>query len=661
VKGFIWIILIVSLSVSLASAVKAQTITTVAGGGPNLLPATASNIDAPQGVAVDGSGNVFIVTPNQVYKVGTTGLLTIYAGTGFATTDNNGDGGPAKQASFVFAQGAAVDANGNLFVSDDLAGVVRRIDAGTHIITTYASAPEPHGLAFDKLNNLYIADSTGVVWKVDAKTQNVTVYAGLANIFAPPSADGTRAASANLGAPAGVAFDSQGNLFISDNFNGILYRVDAKPPHLIRTVLTGITPAIGLGVATDSSGNAYVADPVGVIKRWDASSQGATTGVILAANAGLSLPVALTVANTTLYIADFHANRIPALDIRNSDPTQQPVSTFAGNGTMGFAGDGYDASHASLFGPNGVITDAYGNLYIADSNNNVVRRVSAATNIITTYAGNAFKNSLDPQNLGDGGPATSATLFDPVGLAFDILGHLYIGDALHDRVRVVDPFLRRINTVAGTGYFAQGCDDTGAASQTALAFPSGVASDRFGTLFVTDQNFADPCLRKIDAFTRSVSKYADGSSFSLPAAAARDSTGNVYVADFAVIMKIDSHQQVTVVAGDPTNPCSSAPLQDGIPATSTSLCFPAGVAVDARGSLYISDTFNNVVRQVDASTQLIFTVAGNGIAGFSGDGGKATQAQMYSPGGLFIDSSGNLYIADMGNNRVRKVVSPSHQ
>ncbi|MBV9086074.1 MAG: hypothetical protein JOY79_01195 [Acidobacteriaceae bacterium] len=190
-----------------------------------------------------------------------------------------------------------------------------------------------------------------------------------------------------------------------------------------------------------------------------------------------------------------------------------------------------------------------------------------------------------------------------------------------------------------------------------MSFPHGVASDLFGNLFVTDDG-GDPCIRKIDAFTRNVSKYADGPPFSSPVAMARDSRGNLYVSDFGVIMKIDGQNQtITVAVGDQTHICSFPPLQDGVPATSVSLCTaPSGIALDGAGNLYYSDPDNFVVRKVAVSTGLVYTVAGNGTAGFSGDGGPATSAQLASPGGLFVDTSGNLYIADTGNNRVRKVV-----
>jgi sugar lactone lactonase YvrE len=669
-----YIVLLALLGVSLAGAVKAQTITTIAGGGPNGIPAIVSNIRLPQGVAADSVGNVFIVTSNQVYKTDTNGLLTIYAGTGFPTMAGNGDGGPATQATFAAAEGIAVDSKGNVFISDPTVSAVRRIDANTHIITTYADSTacvvsncvsQPHGLATDKQGNLFIADTTGFVWRVDAKTQAVTVFAGLGNIFANPSPNGTPAASANIGAPTGVAVDGHGNVFVADDFGGRVYRIDASATHAITTIVTGLLSPAQLGITTDKSGNMFIADPLAdTIQRWDASS-GTVTQVASATTFGF--PVAISAAgNTTLYVADFMANFIDAVDLRSA---QQPVSVFAGNGTIGFAGDGYDASQASLFFPSGVITDRFGNLYIADSRNNVVRRVSAATNIITTYAGNAFHNPNVPPfttDIGDAGPATSGTMDSPIGMAFDGFGDLYIADTFHDRIRVVDSLLKRINTVAGNG-LASGQCDTGAAARTIVTSPRGVASDFWGNLFIADQNLFDPCIKRLDAFTRNLTLYADGVAdgvpFNTPAAIVRDGAGNLYLADIGFIAKVDTHQHVTVVAGstDPNQLCIDPGL-DGISATSASLCFPAGVALDANGNLYIADTFNNLVREVDANSHQIYTIAGQGpfSQGFSGDGGPATNAQLSIPSGVFIDGSGSLLIADSGNNRIRKVVSPRH-
>jgi sugar lactone lactonase YvrE len=666
-------LILILVSFSLTTAGMGQTITTIAGGGPNGLPAAVSNLREPQGVAVDNVGNVFVSTPNQIYKIDTSGQLTIYAGNGLNAAVGTGDGGPATQAVFAFAADIAVDSSGNLFVSDQLDCIVRRIDATTHVITTYAGpfnsqgAPAaPGGIAVDKQGNLFIPVALeGVVWRVDAKTRAISLFAGGGSSTPPVYPQSIPLSKANLGGAADVALDSYGNLFVADGLNFVIYRVDGGNRHVSTIVPVNVLqPWNTYGMATDEKGNLFIADHSNSeVRRWDASSQAITTVAgnggfgfsgdgQIATQAQLNLPIAVDVfGSSTLYIADFGNNRIRAVDIRSGG--QQTISTFAGNGTLGFSGDGFSATQASLFQPNAVLRDSAGNLFIADTANNVVRRVDAFTNVISTYAGNAL-NPLTG-DIHDGGPATSGSLNLPEGVAIDIVGNVYIADTGDERIRVVDHLFHRINTIIGTGFFANDCSQTGLGTAIDLASPMGVASDYFGDLFILDQNFSDPCIRRMDAFTRNVTKYADsGSGYSLvsPAAIARDAAGNLYIADVSVIAKVDTRGRLTIVAGTPG---VLGYAGDGGAATAAELFFPTGVAVDGNGNLYIADAGNNVIRKVDAKTQVISTIAGNSLAGFAGDGGPASNSQLSLPGGVFVDANGNIYIADTGNNRIRKI------
>ena len=278
------------------------------------------------------------------------------------------------------------------------------------------------------------------------------------------------------------------------------------------------------------------------------------------------------------------------------------LTVVAGNGFHGFSGDGGPATSASLAFPRGVAVDAAGNLYIADQENGRVRKVSPG-GIITTVAGGA--SPLFP-DIGDGGPATSASLAFPRGVAVDAAGNLYIADQKNGRIRKVSPD-GTITTAVGNG---------------CLPDPSGVGC------FSGD---GGP---------------ATSASLSQPAGAAVDAAGNLYIGDFGNnrIRKVSPDGTITTVAGSgPTGFDAGGFSGDGSLATSALLNMPEGVAMDPAGNLYIADTFNNRIRKVNPSG-IITTVAGDGQEGFSGDGGPATSASLNEPAGVAVDPAGNLYI-----------------
>jgi hypothetical protein len=272
------------------------------------------------------------------------------------------------------------------------------------------------------------------------------------------------------------------------------------------------------------------------------------------------------------------------------------ITTVAGNGTQGYSGDGGPATHAELKNPAGVAVDTIGNLYIADIS--VIRKV-ASDGTITTVAGSG-KTGYS----GDGGPAISAELNSPEGVAVDGAGNLYVADSDNFVVREVNPS-GTIATVAGNGI---SCIFPGlGATSASLCYPVGVAVDNNGNLYIAD---------------------SDGNR----------------------IRKVAPGGIMTTVAGNGAPGYSG----DGGPATSARLSDPWGVAADAAGDLYIADSGNSVIRKVSPDG-MITTVAGNGSAGYSGDGGPATNAQLFEAAGVAVDPSGSLYIADTSNNRIRKV------
>ena len=335
------------------------------------------------------------------------------------------------------------------------------------------------------------------------------------------------------------------------------------------------------------------------------------------------------------------------------------IDTIAGTGTRGFSGDGGAATAAQLSGPSGVAVDGAGNLYIADSLNHRIRKVDAA-GLISTVAG-----SGTPGFGGDSGPARQAQFALPSSVAADSLGNLYIADTFNHRIRRVDAATGIVDTVAGNGTSGFGGDD-GPALQAQLARPYGVALDSSGNLYIADS--FNHRIRKVDAAGLISTVAGNGTSgfggdgraalqaqLNNPVGVATDSSGNLYIADSDNdrIRKVDAAGLISTAAGNGTSGFSG----DGSSALQAQLDNPVGVAADGAGNLYISDWDNQRIRRVDAATGLVATIAGNGTLGFGGDDGPGTAALLAFPRGLAVDVSGNLYIADTLNNRIRRLTS----
>ncbi|HWE49649.1 MAG TPA: SBBP repeat-containing protein [Bryobacteraceae bacterium] len=521
-------------------------------------------------------------------------------------------------ASLNGPQAVAVDKSGNVFFIDG--NSVFRLDATTKLLTltagsgtagfsgdnglaTGAQLNAPSGLALDSSGTLYIADTNnGRIRKI---TNGVitTVSGNLA----------IGGVSSQLYNPGGVAVDPSGNLYIADTFNNRVLEFSAG----VITLIAGGGGIAGFGgdngvavnaqlnkpggVAADSSGNLYIADSgnyrIRKVTKGIITTVAGTGTVNLsgdngpAANAGFSASKIALDSSGNLYIADTFNNRIRKI-------TSGTITTAAGGGSS--QADGPAAS-AQIY-PNDVTVDSAGNIYIAETvYANSIRKISSGA--IATLAGSAASSGLQ---LGDTGPATGARLNSPQGIAVDSSGHVFIADTANNSIREVSGGV--INTVAGNRV-AGFSGDNGAGSSARLNTPEGVAVDSSGSFYIADT--ANNSIRKV--------------------------TGGV----------------ITTVAGNQAKGFSG----DNGPAASASLNQPAAVAVDSSGNLYIADTGNSRIRKVSAS--VITTIAGNGTAGFSGDGGAATSAQLSAPSGVALDSAGNLYIADTGNNRVRRITNGS--
>jgi hypothetical protein len=331
------------------------------------------------------------------------------------------------------------------------------------------------------------------------------------------------------------------------------------------------------------------------------------------------------------------------------------ITTVAGNGTNGYSGDGGAATDARLYQPHGVVVDGSGSLFIADLANYRVRRVST-NGIITTVAGNGT-------NLysGDGGAATNASLWLPSGVAVDGSGNLLIADPGNNRIRKVDAN-GTITTLAGNGTGGYS-GDGGLATNAQLNYPYGVAVDGSGNLFVAD--WENDSIRKVGTNGIIVTVAGNGTdgysgdgglatnaSLYRPSDVAVDGPGNLFIADSAnyCVRKVSTNGIITTVGGNGSYGYSG----DGGAATNARLAGPEGVAVDGSGNLYIADWGNGRIRKV-GTNGIITTVAGNGNGGYPGDDGPATSASLSGPSGVALDGTGNLFIADEFNNRIRRI------
>jgi autotransporter-associated beta strand protein len=318
--------------------------------------------------------------------------------------------------------------------------------------------------------------------------------------------------------------------------------------------------------------------------------------------AEINQPQALAVdAAGDIFIADTNNNVI-----REVNHATGVITTVAGNGTAGYYGDGKSATAAELDNPEGVAVDAAGDIFIADSRNNRIREVNHATGVITTVAGGG---SGRHGNIGDGGPATAARLASPDGVAVDAAGDIFIADYGDDRIREVNT-KGVISTVAGDGAASYG-GDGGLATAAQIYEPGGVAVDAAGDIFIADSG--NNCIREVD--------HATGI--------------------------------ITTVAGNGAGTAGYS--GDGGQAVAAEFDWTGYVAVDAAGDIFIVDSSNNLIREVNHATGIVTTVAGNGTAGYSGDGGLATAAEIDGPSAVAVDAAGDLIIADCSNNTIRKV------
>ena len=347
----------------------------------------------------------------------------------------------------------------------------------------------------------------------------------------------------------------------------------------------------------------------------------------------------------------------------------QIINTVAGNGSWGYAGDGGPAISAELYSPSAVAVDDSGNFYIADMINDRIRKVNN-TGTISTIAGNGYNAGASGGYTGgysgDGGPATAAELYWPSSIAIDATHNIYFTDAGNNCIRKITP-AGIISTIAGTdtaGYSGDG----GPASAARLFYPQGLTLDNKGNMFIAD--CFNNRIRKIDTAgiisTIAGNGYgsgsdsggysgdggpADSAELFWPFALAVSPSGSVFIVDMNnnCIRKVDTSGIITTIAGNDTIPGYNG---DGIMADSAELNSPDGITLDTFGNIYIADAGNDRIRKIGLDN-MITTYAGDGIGGFAGDGGLCSDAELFSPAGIIFDNSGNMYIADQANYLIR--------
>jgi trimeric autotransporter adhesin len=687
------------------SARAQNVVTTVAGGGPNNLPKLDANLVAPTGLTFDTNGNLYVVDQLgfRVYKIDGTGQLTVVAGNGLQGF--GGDGGPAVRAQLYSPCGAAVDHSGNVFVIDG--SLIREIVAATGIIQTAAGISteggfagdggpaisaqlnSPKGIFIDGSDNIFIADTlNNRIREILASTGVIQTVAGGGG----ENGDGFPATSTSLNQPMGLAVDPSGSIFFADSLDARVREVNATTGVLETVAGGGVPNGNGVqngqpatsavlsdptGVAIDGSGNLFITDH-GSRMTLEVSATTKDIQIIAGAAPGApggsatstplgSLSGIVVDSSEEVFITDL-------LVVYEVVPASNTIQVFAGNESASFSGDGFAAAGAALSLESvagGLSVDGSGSLFIADTNNGRIREVSNATEIIDTVAGGgtesiqtnlpALAASLKPKHVsidangnifftsgnyvlegvattgnlaivagnassgsyGDGGPAIDAALSSPTGLTCDTYGNIFVVDAGNSKIREIVASTGAIQTVAGSG--SRGYSGDGGLAINASIIPGNIFVDRAGNLFI-----------------------AEG----LP-----DNVPGKYTGDIREVFTGTGIIQTVVGNGNLETPVGSTDIGDGGPATSASL-YPSGVYVDGSGNIFIADQANFRIREVLASSGIIQSIAGNGVNGFSGDGGSALNAQFGVLGDIGFDPTGNLYVVDTTANRIREISGP---
>lgn len=608
------------------------TMATLAGTEAADVPA----LDDIQGVAADAGGNVYFSQPSRhrIYLVNRAGVVTVVAGLG--QPGFGGDGGRAANALLQAPYGLAVDRTGNLFIADLQNGRVRRVSGDGTIRTvagggtaaipaggiaaTLARLHSPRNLAFDSAGNLYVSDFGGHrVLRMD--TDGVlTAFAGTGQ--AGMAGETVAALAGTLGYPAGLAIDGNGVVYVADSGNNTIRRIAGGM--LATLPLPAAMLHLPAGLALDAGG-LYISNAGSdVLVRLRADGTAVGMG-----RAGRD--VALDGSGNLLLAAGSAIRRLSG---------SGRMTTVASAGRQ-YRGDGGPASEALLELPQDVKRDGT-TLLVADSRNHAIRRIVPG-GLIQTIAGDG-----EPGFSGDNGPALEARLSGPQGLARDGAGNVFIADTENHRIRRIGPD-GRIVTVAGSGTAGfNGDGAVGVAVQ--LSFPTAVAVEPAGSLLIADTG--NQRVRRLLSNGAVVTIAGSGergfggdggqaqrARFDNPTGLAAAADGSIFIADTgnSRVRRIGPQGTVSTLAGP------EAGLQS-----------PAGVALGPGGALFVSEMGGHRIRRL-AADGTMEVVAGTGVRGFSGDGGPAVAAQLAQPAGMDADADGTLWVADRLNHRIRRL------
>jgi sugar lactone lactonase YvrE len=682
-------------------------ITTYAGGGSGTATPdsktgkypvpTAVSIPSPQGIAWDSLGNMYYSQQNGQGRVNKIDPIanTVSYFAGNATCCYSGDGGDPTKAQFNAPFGIVVDSQNNVYVSEAVNHIIRKITVATNTMSTYA----------------------GIQWNTSTQPTS-----GICAAATDAVGDGCPASQAYFGTLAHMSIDGNGVIYIADSNNNRVRKIQPGTNGLAGLVTTiagtgaatsGPDGSYGLNTAVDTPWDAQLTNdgalmiserniatvrvlrsintlPATTVKSTSSPlpvlvlTQASTGTFSLPANTDFNIGSSPTCApgvNVTGNVCATTVSFMPTMAGLRSNPLQFAdsngsmlqsvsgsglaprasllpglISTYAGTGKAGFGGDGSSALGALLNMPAAAASDTKGNLYIADTANNVIREI-LANGMIKLIAGTG-----NPGSTGDTGAATSATLNAPEGLAVDGAGNVYIADTGNNRIRYVDALSGSISTVAGTG--AAGYSGDFASPLTAqFNDPTGLFLTPGGLLYVADTGnnvirsiafgYSPRVLTTAGASTPGFN--GDGGPATLaqlqsPKGIALDANGNMFIADTGNnrIREVTSSGLISTIAGQQ----GGGYIGDGL-ASATELNGPVGLAVDSGGTIYIADTLNNRIRAISGGQ--IITVAGTGDPTSTGDNGTSGIASINGPEAVALDSTGNLLLLETAGNKVRRI------
>ena len=638
---------------------------------------SAARFDGPFGTAVDSIGNIYVADShnNTIRRVTPGGFASTVAG---KSGQEGTDDGVGEDARFFNPSGVTVDGSGNLYVADSGNHTIRKITP-EGIVSTIAGEPGmpgssdgtgnvarfnfPTGIAVGDSGNLYVADTVNDTIRKITPASEVTTLAGLAG--AEGSTDGT-GSEARFTTPLGVTVNASGVVYVGDSGNHTIRKIT---PDGVVSTLAGLAGSRGslngfgdaarfdvpCGVAVDSDGNTYVADTfnhtirkvsaVGLVTTLaglaDEGPGGGGSMDGLGSAARFFKPRGVAVNSSgTIYVGDTQNNTIRKI---TSEGLVTTLVGLAGLGSQDGTGSGARFAH-----PNGLVFDRADNLYVADNYNHTIRKITPA-GMVTTFAGMAgVSGSAD-------GTGTAARFNFPRAIAIDAEGNLYVSDRLNHTIRKITPEAE-VSTLAGSPGVPGSADGLGSAAR--FDEPYGLAVDNAGNVYVVDTD--NYTIRKITpaglvstiAGTAGISGYADGvgpaAKFNLPSGMAIDFSQNLYITDSVnyVIRKMTLDGVVSTFAGIP----GSSGGDDGMTAESR-FFRPAAITVDLSGNIYVSDTNNDLIRKIDPAGNI--TTLGGLVGRRGGAVGAGSNARFFEPLGIAVNSHGQLCVADNVNNAIR--------